>query len=158
MAGRYATQTSVSVAKTRAEIEDVLTRYGADGFGVVMALNRARVEFTMTTPDTGRLMIRMELTLPNPNDDEFRYTPARRHKRDDRDAQRAWEQACRSSWRALLLVVKAKLEAVEVGISTIEREFMANIVLPNGQTMADQIIPQLPEAFESNGRPQLLLT
>ena len=50
------------------------------------------------------------------------------------DQQSAWEQACRQRWRALLLIIRAKLEAAEAGISTLETEFLANIVLPDGRT------------------------
>jgi hypothetical protein len=46
--------------------------------------------------------------------------------------------------RALLVaVVKAKLVAVEDNISTLEREFVADLVLPNGQTMHEWARPQL---------------
>ena len=61
----------------------------------------------------------------------------------------SYDQACRQRWRALLLVIKAKLEAVTAGISTIETEFLANIVLPDnticvGEWMLPQIDRGLP--------------
>jgi hypothetical protein len=63
----------------------------------------------------------------------------------------AWEQACRSRWRALLLCIKAKLEACAVGITTFDSEFLAHIVTGDGRTVAERIVPQL-----TNGGPLLL--
>lgn len=57
---------------------------------------------------------------------------------------------------ALALVVKAKLEAVESGISTFEQEFMAHIVLPNGQTTGQWMIPQIEAAYKTGTMPALL--
>jgi hypothetical protein len=62
------------------------------------------------------------------------------------------DQATRSAWRALLLVIKAKLEAVETGITTFEDEFLAHLVLPNGQTVGEWAIPMIAEAYENGLR------
>ena len=57
---------------------------------------------------------------------------------------------------ALLLVIKAKLEAVTAGISTIETEFLANIVLPYNTTAGDWMIPQIDQAYRTGQMPPLL--
>lgn len=62
-------------------------------------------------------------------------TPTGRRTRSDDAAEKAWEQATRQRWRALHLVVKAKLEAVESGITVFDDEFLAHIVLPDGGTV-----------------------
>lgn len=67
-----------------------------------------------------------------------------------------WEQACRQKWRALALVVKAKLEAVESGISEFEEEFLAHIVLPDGQTVGRWMQPQIADAYGSGKMPPML--
>jgi hypothetical protein len=61
----------------------------------------------------------------------------------------------RQRWRALSLVIKAKLESVESGIATIEQEFLANIVTPGGQTMAELLVPQLGEMRKQGRLPTL---
>jgi hypothetical protein len=63
------------------------------------------------------------------------------------ERQIRFEQATRQKWRALNLVIKAKLEAVEAGIVTFEDEFMAHMVLPNGATVAEYVGPQIEEAY-----------
>ena len=58
--------------------------------------------------------------------------------------------------RALLLVIKAKLEAVTAGISTIETEFLANIVLPDNTTAGEWMLPQIDRAYCTGEMPPLL--
>ncbi|GAG36103.1 unnamed protein product [marine sediment metagenome] len=62
----------------------------------------------------------------------------------------------RQKWRALSLVIKAKLEAVESGISIFEEEFLAHIVLPDGRTIGDFMIPQIKTIYSSGKMPKLL--
>ena len=135
MSGRYAAKTDVSSEKTRSEIERTLTRYGASSFAYAMQPGRAMVMFEAN----GR-RIRFVIPLPDPNADRFAFharsvrgtrvrTPAQR--------QMAYEQETRSLWRALLLVVKAKLEAVEAGITTFDDEFLAHIVLMDGRSFGE---------------------
>ena len=58
--------------------------------------------------------------------------------------------------RALYLIVKAKMEAVEAGISTVEREFLYDIVLPDGRTAGEWLAPQIEAAYNSGDMPALL--
>lgn len=148
---RFAQGTSVSVEKSEAEIKTLLRRYGAEGFASGWDSTRAFVGFKRNN-----LTIRFVLTMPDPKHRRFTHTEARGLPRSQRDAEIAWEQECRRAWRALALVIKAKLEAVETGISTFESEFMAHIVLHNGKTMGEQFIPQI-EAYSKSGKPAQLL-
>ncbi len=146
----YAEKTIVSTEKSRAEIERTLQRYGADQFMYGWDNDKAIVGFRMT----GR-QIKFLLTMPNKSDRKFTHTKTGK-KRTETVAFKEWEQACRQKWRALSLVIKAKLEAVESGISIFEDEFMANIVLPNGSTVSDFMLPQISLAYESGQMPKLL--
>jgi hypothetical protein len=86
----YAENTSVSVEKSKAEIERTLQRYGASQFISGWDAARAYIGFTMA----GR-MIRFSIELPPRDADEFRRTPGRGTKRTPEKAMAAWEQACR---------------------------------------------------------------
>jgi len=68
-----------------------------------------------------------------------------------------YEQNVRQRWRALLLSIKAKLEAVDAGISTIEQEFLPFVVMPDGRTFSDHVLPQI-ESIASTGKMPKLLT
>jgi hypothetical protein len=52
--------------------------------------------------------------------------------------------------------VRAKLEAVQSGITTLEREFLSDIVMPNNQTVSQWLAPQLDAAYQSGRMPPLL--
>lgn len=147
----YAEKTSVPVSKTKADIEDMVQRYGADQFVSGYKDNIAVIGFSML----GR-QIRFLLPLPDKQAKEYWYTPGRGQRRTEDAAHAAWEQACRSRWRALYLIVKAKLEAVDAGISTVEREFLYNIVLPDGRTAGEWMAPQIEEAYQTGRMPAML--
>ncbi len=60
-------------------------------------------------------------------------------------------------WIILLaLVIKAKLEAVETGITMFDEEFLAHIVLPNGNTVGQFMLPQVESTYNSGAMPPLL--
>lgn len=151
MSPRYAENTSVSVEASRAEVEKTLQRYGADSFAYGWDQSRALIEFVHE-----ERRIRFILPLPDRQAPEFWKTPARGNRRSPEQAYAAWEQA-RHRWRqALALAIKAKLEAVEADISTFENEFLAHVVLPNGQTVGDSVRPAIQEAYDSGSVPPLL--
>tara|TARA_R100001086_G_scaffold219041_1_gene135830 strand:- start:614 stop:1033 length:420 start_codon:yes stop_codon:yes gene_type:complete len=131
------------------EIEQTLERYGADQFLYGSEDARAVVAFRMA----GR---QVKFVLPMPAKADFQKTPAKRQKRSPEAAHQAWEQACRQRWRARSLVIKAKLEAVESGIVEFDDEFMAHIVLPDGQTFGTWARPQIESAYQSGNMPPLL--
>lgn len=148
---RYAEQTSVSSDRSRAEIEQTLRRYGAQSFAYGWEADRAVVMFRAHDRH-----VRFMLPMPDPQAREFTHTPTRGTPRTAAQAYEAWEQACRQRWRALALVIKAKLEAVAAGITEFEDEFLAHMLLPSGETVGQWARPQLAIAYESGTMPALL--
>ncbi len=148
---RYAEGTSVSVEKSKAEIERLLSRYGATAFASGWAIGRALIQFEAQ----GR-RIRFVLPLPDPSERRFTHSAAKDQPRTHEAARAAWEQACRQDWRALALVVKAKLEAVAANITSFEQEFYAHIVLPNGETVFTATRDAVETAYRSRTMQPLL--
>lgn len=140
----YATKTTVSVDKTIGEIQSLLLRYGASGFLFGIEDSTAMLGFRIDT-----LMVRIQVPLPARDDPEFTHTPARKTKRTPQQIMAAWEQACRSRWRALALVIRAKLEAIEIGVSTIEEEFLAWTVLPDNRTVGQHVLSNVRKSIET---------
>lgn len=138
---QYAKTTQVSTGKSQEEIRKTLKRYGATAFAYMEADSGAMVEFAAR----GR-RIRFIVELPDPQGREFTRTPTGR-ERTPKQAEEHYEQAVRQRWRALALVIKAKLEAVEANIVSFEAEFLAHTVLPSGRTVADEIGPQVEAAY-----------
>lgn len=147
----YAEKTTVSVAKTKADIEELIIRAGATQFVSGFKGDAAMIGFVL-----GNRQIRFVLPLPDKAEKRFHFTPGQGRKRTPEAANKEWEQCCRAKWRALYLIIKAKLEAVEGGISTIEREFFYDTVLPNGQTVGEYMAPQVEAAYETGEMPPLL--
>lgn len=155
MMARFAANTGVSVAKSRSEIEHLITRYGATATAFMNEPGRALIMFQAQ----GRRIV-FDLPLPDQEDRKFTHGPRGRsstlHVRATDKAMALWEQACRQRWRALALVIKAKLEAVDSGITTLEKEFYANIVMPNGQSIYDATSSQVEAAYKGGKMVPLL--
>ncbi|KAB2347322.1 hypothetical protein [Actinomadura rudentiformis] len=147
---RYAERTEVSSEKSRSEIEKTLRRYGATAFAYGWQGLEATVMFELADR-----RIRFAIPMPDPADGQFVLTPTGR-ERSQAAAEKEYEQAVRQSWRALALVIKAKLEAVDAKISTVEDEFLAHVVLPDGSTVGDWVAPQLQVAYSQGQMPALL--
>jgi hypothetical protein len=152
---RYAEHTTVSSEKSRTEIERTLTRYGADQFMYGWKQEGALIAFRAK----GR-HIRFVLPMPDKSSEEYSYTRHENHwarkKLTAAQSAERYEQDVRQRWRALSLCIKAKLEAVEAGITTFDDEFMAQIVLPNGQTMSEHATPLIESAYKTGSMPPML--
>lgn len=148
---KYASKTEVSSERTRAEIESTLRRYGATGFMYGWEGERAIIGFK-----TNNRMLRFILPLPDRNSRKFTHTPERGFRRNQKQQEEAYEQAVRQRWRALALAIKAKLEAVECGITDFESEFLAHIVLPDGSTVGQWAKPQIEQVYISGQMPPML--
>lgn len=145
----YAQNTDVSPEKSKMEIEAILRRYGATEFVSGWDSNKAIIMFQMENR-------RIRFYLPMPDKQEFSKTDTGRDRNRDSAIEIACQQAVRQRWRALALAIKAKLEAVASGITSFEEEFMAHVVMPNGQNLGAWVIPQIEEAYEKKKMPPLL--
>lgn len=146
----YAENTSVPADRTRGEIEKLVQKYGAHEFASGWTAERAVVLFTMR-----ERRIRFNLPMPDLNDKKFVKT-ATGQPRTATAAKQMFDQEIRRLWRALLLSVKAKLEAVESGIAEFDQEFMAQIVMPDGLTVGEHMIPKIVRALENKKMPPML--
>lgn len=143
----YAENTSVSVDKSQVEIKKTLTKYGATGFVfgekpemalIMFEIKNRKVKFILPLPV-------LEINVPTWKQSKGGFY-----------TQTKWEQELRRRWRCLLLSIKSKLECVETGITTFEDEFMAHIVLPNGNTVGQAMAPQIESAYKTGTMPPLL--
>lgn len=129
----YAEKTTVPVSKSRMEIEELIRKHGAGQFISGFAGDKVMIGFTAA----GR-QVRFIVTVPA--------------GRTDKES----EQLERQRWRALLLVIKAKFEAIDSGVSCFDDEFLAHIVLPSGQTAGEWMVPQIADAYQMGQMPALL--
>jgi hypothetical protein len=113
--------------RSRTEIEHICQRYHADQFGQAFADDKAMVQFRIK-----EWTVRFILPLPNKE-----------------------EQKIRQRWRALCLSIKSKLECVESGIATFEAEFLPHLVMADGKTFGETVIPQLKDMREHGRIPTI---
>ena len=145
----YAENTLVPVERSRAEIEKLLQRHKCNRFGTAVDYENHKALVTFTAHNR---MIRFEVQLPDPEDRVYQKD-RNGWQLSPSGIQKRVEQAERSRWRALLLVIKAKLESVESNIASFEEEFMAHIVLPNNQTVGQTVLPQIASIYETGRMP-----
>jgi hypothetical protein len=148
----YAEGTEVSVDRSQTELRTVLRKYGADGLAIAEMSARALVEFMANDR-----RIRFSINMPTGEERALRVTKGG-VTRTSAQLKNAIAAEERRRWRALVFVVKAKLEAVESGIVTFEDEFLAQTVLPDNTTVGESIQPGIERAYvEGHVRPLLEL-
>lgn len=143
---RFAEKTTVAVEKSRAELERLLEHAKADSIGIMRDKEKAVIACRLN----GR-NIRFDLSLPT------LQTINKRSPR--RNWDNVLEQELRQRWRALLLVVKAKLESVASNIESFDEAFLAHVVMPDGQTVGQHVMGPVALAYQSGEMPtQLMLS
>ncbi len=145
----YAEGTTVPVEKSLAEIVTLIKRAGSQRIRQTEDVDALSVEFFLQDR-----LLRFSVTLP---------AVAQMPVRDGRgsilsDKQRADRAAAshRQRARALLLVIKAKLESVESGVETFEQAFLAHVVLADNRTVYEQVAAPIAIAYQT-GKPQTLM-
>lgn len=147
--GNFAKDTDVPEDQTRTNIERVLSKYGATGYGIIHDGDNWRIVFKIE----GR-MVQMDFSTPQMSED-YRRDAIDRLK-PEKYQKSGWEQAKRSYWRAIYNVIKFKLEAVAIGYSTVEREFLSDVLMHDGSKIGDWIHPQIEQMYKTGKMPPML--
>lgn len=132
MTRRFAEDTTVTVARSQEAVKGLLKSAGSDQIAVYEAAEQSAVAFRVTGRFY-RITVPVKVKSRNPQQEE------------------------RRAWRLLLLLIKSKLEAVREGATTIEREFLADMLMPDGQTVGEWTAEPLKLAYQGGVTPQLLL-
>lgn len=141
----YASGTSVTEDRSRAEIERLLMKFGSDEFGYITRQGEAIIGFRIKN-------IRCEMRVPLPcRDDEAFTLTANGKDRSSNAAYELWAKEVRRKWRSLCLVIKAKLVAVEDGVTTFEAEFLPYMICGDGNTITTKMLPMIEAAQSGKG-------
>jgi hypothetical protein len=135
--------------KTRRFAQDTKVEVGASQTELKQLLRKAGASQMITGDDSDRDLILLGFTLAG-RQYRIKATTQRPSRRCEP------EQLEREAWRAMVLIVKAKLEVVAMGHGTIEEEFLSNLVLPSGATVGDDVLPKVAQAYETGAMPLLL--
>lgn len=143
----FAETTKVPLEQSIAEIIGMVRKVGADQIGQFQDRDRFVIFFTLGDRQ-------MKFTVPL----VMEYTGPARSGNGRVIDQKAWiEQRNRQKGRALMLVIKAKLESVESGVETFEQAFLANIMTVGGQTVYERIKEPLALEYSEGKVAQLML-
>lgn len=147
MSGKFALGTDVPVGRTVDALTTLVRSAGAKDTLIAHGDERSIFGFRMRDRS-------IRFVIPTPRVEDFKRTD-RGVLRSDDAAARARAAEERRLWRALYLVVKAKLEAAESGVVSFEEEFFAHTVATNGRTFAD-LARSRELLFEADARPAAL--
>ena len=132
MTKRYAEGTPVTVERSRGEIGGILASHGVERMGWT------------TSPEGDDLLFelaghRFRFQIIKPDEAEVRRLYANLYAPQvDWPAKVAAEW--RRRWRANVLLLKAKLEFIDSGDTTLERELLPYMLTAGGQTVAELVV------------------
>jgi hypothetical protein len=147
----YASETTVPWEKSRDEIESVLKRYRCSHFAYMTSPESVMIAFMRE-----KVPFRIEVPLPTGKEKSVRMKP-NGMLRPDSQIAKAVDQEQKRRWRVLILLIKAKLEWVSLGMSTVEKEFLADVSLPNGETLGVWAAQHVHRAIGEGKMPASLL-
>lgn len=130
---KFAVDTKVPINQTRAEIEALLTKFGASSLAFALQQDKAIIMF-----ECNDRRVRFDLPLP----------------KGASDAQTG--RLHREKWRALFLAIKAKLVSVDTDIETFEEAFLAHVVLADGSTVGQHARPAIEHQYKTGQMVPLL--
>lgn len=149
--GQYASQTDVSIERSEAELKQTLKRYGC--YDISSGEFRGQ---SFLVAHYAKRMIQINLVMPDRKEFELRANGARQ---SPKQATLGYEKELRRQWRVMILLLKAKFEAVMARPEIFEWEFLAYLVDPStNKTIGEQIVPQIGPAYDgdrSNGMLRL---
>ena len=154
---RYAKDTTVSVSKSREEIEAVLRRWGADQLQWSDDFKAGRVRLRFSWQHHGQTYLaRFDVQLPT--EEELKKVCLDGRSGDF--SPRKFEDACHRrgmvEHRELALFLKATFIAVERGIISAEQIFLAFLEGQDHVTVAERLLPQLDRLLAPGGTKALL--
>lgn len=136
----YASGTSVGAEQTKVQIRNLVMKAGGRGWksGEDEEDGRAVIEWRLSSKDLESVEVRIRMFLELPQLEQFQTSPTGRQKRTATQQAEAYTAEIRRRWRCLHAIVKAKLIAIADGITTVEREFYPNIVIPGTDVTVEQ--------------------
>ncbi len=150
MTKRFAEGTRVPIETTRMELERALRAYGADAVVIGWDGPTSTIAFRIQ----GR-HVKYVIQRPDRSESVISSYPSGK-PRPSHAIPEAIAAEHRRRWRALLLIVKAKLELVASGDSDFEDEFLSRLMLPDGTTVREWMVPQIDAAYQTGRMPALM--
>jgi len=141
--------TEVAVSKSQEAIRRLI--YAHRGTGVMLVSRPPHEGFeAMVTIEKQAYHLRVMATCKDVSRDRSGFV------RNDSGKAKAKEQEERRVWRVLYWHLKAMFEAADSGVIDIRNVIMPYVVLKDGRTLADHVIPRMPQLMELENTERLL--
>jgi hypothetical protein len=137
-----AAKTDVPASRSKVQLEDLLRRYGADGYSVAHNYGDSQVVVQFRVPDapgdSRRVLVKLPIDIRQVHEALYGAPTG-----TDAQRQRQMEMAERVAWRNLILWVEAQLSAASIGLQTVTEAFYAHAVVGPAGERAIEYLPQL---------------
>ncbi|MGA7860669.1 MAG: hypothetical protein WCB19_02285 [Thermoplasmata archaeon] len=137
--------TPVSASKSQEQIDYLLQRFGATGTNWTKLFDKGRIELTFAVRGKGGRNVAVKVVAP---------ILVNKHRNWDPETGKSevketgnWAQ----SMRLLYYYVKAKLEAVRVGLREFEEEFLADTLVQDASGATVRVADLMLPAIEAGG-------
>ncbi|HTF62221.1 MAG TPA: hypothetical protein VK638_05855 [Edaphobacter sp.] len=141
--------TQVAVSKSQDAIRKLV--YGHQGTGVMLISRAPHEGFeAMVTIEKQSYHLRVMAICKDVSKDRNGFI------RSDSAKANAVEQENRRVWRVLYWHLKAMFEAADSGVIDVRNVIMPYVVLKDGRTLAEHVIPRMPELMEMSTTERLL--
>lgn len=141
----YAKGTSVPADRSMSQLRQLLLKNRADGVAIAETREGAAVQFVFE-----RIPYKFHIHYPSGREEKIKFTPTG-NERSLNQIDKEIDAEVRRLWRAMVLYVKAAIEAHENGLVDLKRSMMGNIMLPTGQTMYQKLEGRLDDVITDPG-------
>jgi len=134
---KYAKNTTVPVARSKQKLDELFESYGIEE------------SFSGRSPRGDGIGFKYQgkvykMNVPTPS--------------KDGKTEKQYDQEMRQRWRILYMSTKMKFEEIDAGVKTFEDQFLAQMCLPDGSTVADFMnLPKNKSLLEKSEMPKLLI-
>lgn len=136
--------TKTPVSSSQVQLERILKRYGASGFGVQQDYEKHLARVFFRVPDDGaggskgvnNIPVRLEVNIKAVATVLGYSNPS----------QYGWEQAERVAWRHLVLWVDAAMSAAAAGVQKVSEAFLAHTLIKTGDGRVLRVVESMDAA------------
>ena len=144
-------KTKVVVSKSQDAIRKLI--YSHHGTGLMLISRPPQEGFeAMVTIEKNAYHLRIMATCKDQSKDRNGYT------RNAKGKANAVEQENCRVWRVLYWHLKAMFEAADSGVIDVRNVIMPYVVLKDGRTLAEHVIPRMPQLMELETTERMLLS
>lgn len=134
-----AAESDVPVDRSITQIKKLVQEYGCSGFQTAedYVKGTISVTFVLNPPSGGHVPVNIPICTENVYKALYSHRPIRAMRGMAEAKQRRREQAARTAWRNMFLLIEAALSSVSLNVQTIEEVFLAHtlVALDDGKTV-----------------------